>query len=259
MMINRKNIIWLNGLILVLILWYLSSSFDWIDNTLLASPMETLDVIKKSFDSSTPVSGRIFLHASYTIKISLIGWGISLLIGTILGLLFGFVKYLMRSFEITLEFFRAIPPILAFPLMLVSFNYEDSAYVWTIVFGCLPIMILTVSKGVEYISNQSIEILKVYSVKPTKIIMAKAIEMLPSIFLGARVTFSFALIISVVTEMVLTPKNGLALGALARDAEINFQTPVFYAVLLLLGFLGFFINLLLKRIERLFGVKQLNS
>lgn len=251
----KKNITWLNGFLLVLFLWYISSKFNWIDKTLLASPLEALEVLKQSFNSKTPISGQLFIHARETIFLAVSGWGISLIIGTLLGLLFGFFEYLLKSFEITIEFFRAIPPILAFPLMLVSFNYENAAYVWTIVFGCLPIMILTVSKGVQHISKQSIEILKVAKISTLKIGIAKAIEMLPSIFLGARVTFSFALIIAIVTEMIITPKSGLALGALARDAEINFQTPVFFAILLLLGFFGFFSNLILKKIENLFGIK----
>tara|TARA_R110002072_G_scaffold7503_2_gene40947 strand:+ start:741060 stop:741830 length:771 start_codon:yes stop_codon:yes gene_type:complete len=251
-----KNIIWLNGFLVIIILWYLASTFNWIDNTLLASPNETLEVIRNSFDSDIPISQMLFLHAWETISIATKGWGLALLFGTLIGLLFGFFQYLMRSFEVVVEFIRAIPPVLAFPLMLVSFNYEHPAYIWTIVFGCLPIMILTVSKGVQHISEQSIEVLKVYGVSPLKIAMAKGIEMLPSIFLGARVTFSFALIIAVVTEMIITPKSGLALGALARDAEINFETPVFYAILIFLGIFGFITNILLKRLEKLFGVKQ---
>lgn len=256
MAFSKKNIIWINGFLLVLFLWYIASRFNWINNTLLASPLEAFEVIKHSLSSKTPTNEQLFLHAKETIAIAINGWGIALFLGTLLGLLFGFIEYLMKSFEITIEFFRAIPPILAFPLMLVAFNYENSAYIWTVVFGCLPIMILTVSKGVQHISKQSIEILKVYQISTLKIAITKAVEMLPSIFLGARVTFSFALIIAVVTEMIITPKSGLALGALARDAEINFQTPVFYSILVLLGLFGFLSNLILKKIEEQFGVKQ---
>lgn len=248
--------IWLNGFIVIFLLWYLASKFNWVDNTLLASPKETLNVLINSFNFNIPENEQLFLHAKHTIFKTFHGWFISLILGLVLGLMFGFIIYLMKSFEIAIEFFRAIPPVLAFPLMLVLFNYEGLAYIWTIVFGCLPIMVLTVSKGVQHISKQSIEILKVHGISTFKISIIKAIEMLPSIFLGARVTFSFALIIAVVTEMILTPRNGLALGALARDAEINFQTPIFYAIIIILGLLGFFVNTLLKKAEKIFDIKQ---
>ena len=250
---------WLNGFLLVVALWFLASHFDWIDNTLLASPIETYNAIKKSFDPDASLSEKLFKHAGQTIPIALKGWAISLYLGTVLGLIFGFTQYLLRSFEVAIEFFRAIPPILAFPLMAVTFDYGDPAYVWTIVFGCLPIMMLTVSKGVDFISDQSLEILKVFNVGPIKTVIAKSFEMLPSIFLGARVTLSFALIISVVCEMVLTPKSGLALGSLAKEAEMSFETPVFYGILVLLGLFGFISNLLLKKLEKLIGVKQIDG
>ena len=78
-------------------------------------------------------------------------------------------------------------------------------------------------------------------------------EILPSIFLSARLSYSFALIIAVVTEMVFTPRDGWALGALARDSEINFDTPMFYACVLIIGGYGYLINLLFKLIEQKLG------
>ena len=82
-----------------------------------------------------------------------------MLIGIILGLILGGVKRALSIFEPVVDFTRSIPPILAFPLFLVAFNYAKGAYVWTVVFGCLPIVILTVSKGVSLIPLQSINIL----------------------------------------------------------------------------------------------------
>lgn len=252
MKFSKTNWLWVLGLLVLVGFWYFASKFNWIDITLLATPKETLSILISGLEGEN----NIFQHAQKTMLIAAAGWGWTLIIGVFLGLTLGFVKPVFKTFEIIIEFFRAIPPILAFPLMLVSFNYGTQAYIWTVVFGGLPIMILTVAKGVEHISRESIEILKVNGVKSTTISLIKSIEMLPSILLGARLTFSFSLIITVVSEMVMTPRSGLALGALARDAEISFDTPTFYATVVILGLLGFIVNLILEKIEIYFGKKD---
>jgi ABC-type nitrate/sulfonate/bicarbonate transport system permease component len=43
-------------------------------------------------------------------------------------------------------------------------------------------------------------------------------EIAPSAFLGARITFSMSLVIAVVSEMIFTPRSGLAIGSLAKRA-----------------------------------------
>lgn len=252
MKFSKAKGLWFFGLLVLAGFWYFASKFTWIDRTLLATPKETFSILL----SGVKGENNIFQHAQQTILVTAAGWGWTLIIGVFLGLLLGFIKPIFKSFEIIFEFFRAIPPILVFPLMLVSFNYGTQAYIWTVVFGGLPIMILTVAKGVEHISKDSIEVLKINGVKSGKISLIKSIEMIPSILLGARLTFSFSLIITVVSEMVMTPPSGLALGALARDAEITFDTPTFYATVLILGLLGFVVNLILEKVEIFFGRNQ---
>jgi NitT/TauT family transport system permease protein len=243
--VKSKIPFWIIGVVLSFLIWQLASYFNWLDNTILASPEETFNALFKKSEAKT-----IWSHTGHTLKITTIGWVLSIILGSLIGALFGFVKPLLESFRGVFEFVRAIPPILAFPLMLVSFNYETSAYVYTIVFGCVPIMFLTVTQAILSISKDSIDILRISGVKKKKIVFARMIESFPGIIIGARLSFSFALIIAVVTEMVLTHRSGLGLGSFARDAEMSFDTPSFYAVLIILGFIGFIGNYILLWIEK---------
>ncbi len=243
----------LGGIFAVLLLWYMASNWGWLGKTLLASPQEVLSTIGQAFAPEAKKSEQFHVHALNTILLTIKGWSIAVLIGIVVGLLLGSVYVAFRTSEPIIEFFRAIPPILAFPLFLVAFNYGIEAYIWTIVFGCLPVMILTVSRGAQQISLQAIEIMKINRVNKLLIGIASGIEILPSIFLGARITFSFALIIAVVTEMVFTPREGWAIGSLARDSEINFDTPMFYTCVLSIGLFGYMVNILLKKIEGFLG------
>jgi len=138
---------------------------------------------------------------------------------------------------------------MAFPLLLIAFNFGTPAYIWAIAFGCLPIVILTVARGVQSLDHTRQELLVLHQVAKPIRLLASVVEILPSTFLAARVTFSFSLIVALVTEMVFTPRSGLGLGSLAKDSEISFDTPTFYACVLVLGIFGYGVNVLLRHAE----------
>ncbi|MCS5694345.1 ABC transporter permease subunit [Cyanobium sp. FGCU-6] len=169
--------------------------------------------------------------------------------GLVLGALLGMSSLTYRSSEPVLEFVRAVPPIMFFPLFLVAFDFGSPAYVWTIALGCLPVMTLSVSRGIQNLDHSRLELLKTHGVSPLFRGFASVIEILPSALFGARLTLSLSLIISVVTEMVFSPKTGYALGALAKDSQISFETAKFYACIFLLGAFGYLMNALIRQAE----------
>jgi len=243
---------WLIGLTLLLVIWTLCAELGWIGPTLLASPGEVLAVFARSLGAGDETA--LFSHAAGTIGRALAGWGIAVLAGLLIGAAFGVRTVLYDAAEPLVELARAIPPIMVFPLLLVAFNYGGPSYVWTIVFGCLPVMILTVARGTRRISRAKMELLAVFETTRGVRALAATLEVLPSAVLGARITLSIALVVSVVTEMVFTPRSGLALGALAKEAEISFNTPLFYAALVLLGTFGYVANIALRAVEVRLGI-----
>lgn len=241
---------------LVILLWIMVTNFGFIGQTLVAKPGEVGEVLLNATKSNAALGEKVFLHASETIKRAISGWSISVGFGMFLGILLGTILVLYKGSEPIIEFFRSIPPILAFPVFLVAFNYGEAAYIWTIVFGCLPIMILTVARGTQSIPRGKIEILKVHNAIRLVKIFATSMEILPSCFLGARLALSLSIVIAVVTEMVFTPRSGIALGSLAKDAEISFNTPLFYASVVVIGIFGYLANVIMRKLELRLGIRM---
>ncbi|MCZ7679934.1 MAG: ABC transporter permease subunit [Sandaracinaceae bacterium] len=180
--------------------------------------------------------------------------GISLGVGLLIGLGVGARRLVYAGTEPLIEVARSVPPIMLFPVLLVAFDFADSAYVGTIVFGCTPVMVITVARGMQALSRSKLEVLHLHRARAAVRALALVMEILPSVVLGARVTLSIALVIAVVTEMVFTPRSGIALGALAKEAEIAFDTPVLYAALVVIASVGYLANVTLRALEeRLLG------
>jgi NitT/TauT family transport system permease protein len=247
---SRTFLAALVGIGLLVALWVVASQRQWLDPTLIAKPSEIWAVVLKAFAPDAVRSEQFHVHAYHTIATAFRGWGLALAIGAAIGLVLGKWIVLYNGGEPVIEFFRAIPPVLAFPLFLVAFDYERAAYSWTVFFGCLPVVILTVSRGAMGTSKEPFELMRAHGTSQLARVAAGCIELLPVLFLAARISFSIALIIAVVTEMVMSPRNGWALGALARDAEIEFDTPLFYACVLTIGLFGYGVNVLMRVIEQ---------
>ena len=238
---------------LIILFWHFVSINNLISPSLLASPKETYDVIVHAFSNSAKMEEKVHIHAYHTISRALEGWFWGICFGLMGGIIIGRTAFLYKGCEPIIEYIRAIPPILMFPLFLVAFDYNESAYVLSITYGCLPIMLLTVARGTFLVSTNYLDILRVFNVQKGVRFFITLMEISPSAFLGARITLSIAIIISVVTEMVFTPRSGFALGALARDSEIAFDTPMFYSCIIIIGLFGYLTNMVLKRIEKNLG------
>lgn len=231
-------------------LWAAVSGLGVAGRTLVASPLEVGRMLLRALPPVAHGAAPLYLHLGATLERALAGWGIVVAAGIGLGVLLGRSVPLLAASEPVVEFARAVPPVMAFPLFLVTFDFGEPAYVATIVFGCLPVMILTVAHGARGMSRDKHELLAVFAVPRATRLLATVMESLPSCVLGARITLALSLVIGVVTEMVFAPRSGLALGAFAKDAEISFDTPSFWAAIVLIGTVGWAANGALRALER---------
>lgn len=241
------------GLLLVLGLWEACTRRGQVGRTLLASPEEVLAALWASLDPVTPVARRVFVHAGATLGRALGGWLLALGFGVAGGAVVGALRRWLLGTDALVEFARAIPPILVFPLFLVAFDYGDGAYVSTVAFGACPVVVTTVARAVEGISRERLDVLRVFDVGPMVRAGAAVMEVLPGCALGARLALSLSLVVAVVTEMVFTPRSGVALGAMAKDAQMSFDTPVLYAAIAVIGATGFMADRALRALERRLG------
>lgn len=241
-----------------LFLWFVVTRWQLVGPTLIASPLEVARVLVDSLSGRLSREENVFIQAYATIGRVLLGWSLSLVTGIIIGAILGLASTVNRIIEPVVEFFRSIPPIMLFPLFLVAFNFGEEAYISTVALGCIPLIVLTVARGFQQMSSVRLEMLKVFRVSQRVRLFAEIMEVLPSCVLAARLAFSISIIITVVSEMVFTPRNGMALGALAKQAEMAFHTPVLIASILIIGLFGYVGNFGIRQLEERLGFSKTN-
>ena len=175
-------------------------------------------------------------------------WAVAAVVGISIGVALGRSAKALDYVGPLLAFFRAIPPPVLAPVFLLIFDLGTPMQVATIIFGVVWPLVLNAIDGAR-------------SVDPTQYATARAFRLprrqwvfgvvvpaaLPKVFAGLRVSLSLALILMVISEL-LGAVNGL--GYQLTIAKSSFDFPAMWAVVVLLGVLGYVFNTVLLVVER---------
>ncbi len=151
--------------------------------------------------------------------------------------------------ESFLDFFRAIPPLLVFPILLLAFGYGNEARVAVVAFAALLVVSLHVAAAIRQVPRARAEY--VATLELTRWQRFKWFQFyatLPGILTSLRHAIASGLIVAVVTEMVIGAPHGL--GSRAVSAQMSYDAPALYALVLVTGALGAGLAALILQIEQ---------
>ncbi len=224
------------GILFAISSWKLLTVFELIDPFLLPGPLETI---------SAAVS--LFLHQGLLIDLSatfyrvLTAFFLAILIGIPIGLMLGVVKPFYRAVEVLIDFFRSTPATAMFPLFMVIFGVSDSSKIAVTCFAASIIIIFHTAYGVFQAPQKRIIAARLMGAKGYKLFSTVIVwESLPHTFIGLRNAVSLSLVIIIVTEMFIGTQQGI--GRRIVDFQITYEISSMYAVILVVGLMGYIMN-----------------
>jgi ABC-type nitrate/sulfonate/bicarbonate transport system permease component len=176
------------------------------------------------------------------------GWLVAGAIGVTAGIALGRSRVAFDYVGPQLAFARAVPAPTLIPVFLVLFGIGTSMQVATIVFGALwPILLNTVdgARSLDSVQEDTARSLRTPLAHRIALVVLPAA--LPKIFAGLRLSLSIAVLLMVVSELV-GAANGI--GYELMFAQRQFDFPVMWAWIALLGIVGYGLNTLLLAVER---------
>lgn len=147
------------------------------------------------------------------------------------------------------DFFRSIPATALFPLFMLFFGIGELTIIALSAWVCTLYLSLHVSKGLKNTRQSSIAIAKVFKKSDFEILLhVKLREALPIIFVGFRTITSLTLVLVIVTEMFVGTNHGL--GKAIIDSAYTYSIPKLYAIIFMIGIIGYLMNLLISIAEK---------
>lgn len=193
-------------------------------------------------------SERFFTDVLPSIGRLLVGVVAAILIGVVGGVLIGSVKWLRALLEPTLEFFRAIPPPVLVPVLMLLLGITDTMKVVVIISGCVWPVLLNTIEGVRAVDSVLSDSSHTYGIdgwaRVRYLVLPSAS---PQIMAGVRQSLSLGLILMVISEMFASSSG---LGFTIVQFQRSFAIPEMWSGIAVLGLLGVAMSFIFQWAER---------
>ncbi|WP_432144773.1 ABC transporter permease [Streptomyces sp. bgisy084] len=175
------------------------------------------------------------------------GYLLAVVIGVGLGLLIGTSRVVRDVLEPVLELFRAVPPPVLVPVIMLFVGIGDTMKVLVIVGGCMWPILLNTVEGVRAVDEVLSDTCRSYGISgPSRLWHLILRSASPQIITGMRQALPIGIILMVISEM-FAASNGL--GFTIVQFQRSFAIPEMWSGVLLLGLLGFVLSLLFRFAE----------
>lgn len=172
----------------------------------------------------------------------------AIVLGVVLGLLVGMNRTLRALTEPVFEFFRALPPPVLVPVLMLLVGVNDTMKVAVIVSGCIWPVLLNTIEGVRSIDPVQNETTRSYGIYGLSRIRYQVIpSATPTIMAGVRQCLSIGLILMVISEMFASSSG---LGFTIVQFERTFAIPEMWSGIVVLGLIGVAMSFIFQFAER---------
>jgi ABC-type nitrate/sulfonate/bicarbonate transport system permease component len=178
-----------------------------------------------------------------------LGFGIAVVAGVLLGIPLGLSRWARLAAMPHIEYWRAIPPPALLPISIILLhsigNVQKVAFIG---FFCLFPVLLNTIDGVRGIDPTFIDTARSYGMRRIERIRRVVFPAaLPQIVAGMRNSLSLAVITMVLSEYFSSTSG---VGYILLISKNTFQLGPMWAAIVLIGLLGYLLNLLFLLAER---------
>lgn len=177
----------------------------------------------------------------------LTGFLLGCLVGIPLGYAMGLNNWFRGWFDPIVEFMRPIPPLALIPLVIIWFGIWETGKISLLFLAALWIMIIAARAGVSGVNISKVHAAYSLGASKTQVLFHVIVpNSLPEIFTGARVALGVCWGTVVAAELVAAEKGA---GKMIIAASKFQQTDVVLLGIILIGIIGYTIDILMRRAE----------
>nr|WP_237728376.1 ABC transporter permease subunit [Cellulomonas sp. APG4] len=177
-----------------------------------------------------------------------VGVLISIVVGVVAGTVIGSTPWLRALLEPMLEFFRAIPPVVLVPVLMLLMGIGDGMKLAVIVSGSVWPVLLNTVEGVRAMDPVLADTSRSYRIRGA---LAYRFFVLPAaspqIMAGVRLTLSIGLILMVISEMFASSSG---LGYQIVFFQRQYMIAEMWSGTVLLGLVGVVVAAVFHLVER---------
>jgi ABC-type nitrate/sulfonate/bicarbonate transport system permease component len=195
----------------IIFLWEISLEYFDVPKRIAPKPSDLFDFIQKEF-FTTHSSGyqNVLIKTLFSLRDAMIGFVLSLLIGTSLGIVISKSKYIFSALFPFLFLTQLIPVTALAPIIAALMGYGFATKIFIIVLFCIFPVMISVRKTVINLPENYTLLLHSYS--PSRVELLRYLvlpSLVPTILSTMKILCSASIVASIITELPLSVRTGI--------------------------------------------------
>ena len=228
-------------------LWIVSSAFGWVKPFYWPTIGGVADrVVRLANEGYRNVA--LWEHIGISVYRVLSGVFYGAVLGVPLGFAMGLSSVVRGLFDPIVEFMRPVPPLALIPLIILWFGIDETAKIFLLFLASLFIMTIAARAGVSSVSIAKVH--AAYSLGASRLQIMRHVILpnaLPEIFTGLRTAMGVCWGTVVAAELVAADRG---LGSMIMIAKNFLQTDTVVIGIIIIGLIGYGIELLMRWLEK---------
>ena len=235
------------SVLVVLVLWQLSGSLNWIDPLLLPPPSEiwvsTRELLETGYRQIP-----LWQHFGVSVLRASVAFAVAIIVGIPIGLGMGLSPGFNAVLNPFVQFLRPLPKIALIPLTVVWFGIGEGSKFFLIFISCFLTVVVGAAAAVGSVSQGRIRAARVLGANRrqiyTHVVLPNAA---PELFTSVRLAVGISWTSLIAAEMVAATSG---LGWMVMNAGTYLRTDVVMLGIVLLGLTGYLFDLALVLAQR---------
>jgi taurine transport system permease protein len=236
---TSTRLISLIAVIVVLLLWFIANSLQWMSPLFLPSPQVVLvaffNILQNGYKGQP-----LWLHTFASMN--RLFWAFVLTVATAipLGLLSGCSRKVQALLDPFIEFYRPLPPLAYYTLLIIGLGIEDNSKIALLYLAGFAPLYLAALAGVKKIPSDRINAARSLGASWTQVFTHVIFpSSLPELFTGLRTAIGFMYTTLVAAEMVAAVSG---LGWMVLDASKFLRSDVMVVGIFMMGGIAMLID-----------------
>ena len=229
-LLNITNKIWsFSAIVVILLVWQLACSFEFVDSFMLPSPIQVLQAFIKEF----PV---LMEHSFVTLTEAFWGLVLGILLGFLMAVLMDQFEPVYKAFYPLIVLTQTVPTVAIAPLLVLWFGYEMTPKVILIVITTFFPIAVGLLNGFRSNDSDAINLLRAMGAGRWQIFRyIKLPGAMSQFFAGLRISASYAVVGAVISEWL----GGFSgLGVYMTRVKQAFSFDKMFAVIFLISIIS---------------------
>ena len=244
---SPEGIISLIILVAIIGIWQTATSAFGIPSFILPSPYEVCQWLYRGFSEPLTSSASFWPHLAITAYESIVGFVAGVILGVACGFSLAHWPKAEKVFYPYIQAFNALPKVAIAPLMVVWLGFGLEPKIWMAGILVFFPMLVNSMAGYHSVDPDRIDLARACSATRTQIFFKIIVpSSLPFIFAGLHMGTVLSILGAIVGEFVGATQG---LGMLLLQYNNNMQVGGVFAILIILGAIGYGLNVIMRSLE----------